>query len=168
MTTPLHSTLKRALSIDGRDYVVTLTETVLKLTLKGKRNGVELSWAQLVNGEAALAVALHASLGAFAAKDKTPARCAAAGKRRLPPTGQRKTETRFARGAQEIAAFRGADPRSVMQPRSALQKKECPWHSSAPSGRAQSLEVESAPGSSLANQPCARAFRVLIIVPRAR
>lgn len=68
MTTPLHSTLKRALTIDGRDYVVTLTETALKLTLKGKRNGVELSWAQLVNGEAALAVALHASLGAFAPK----------------------------------------------------------------------------------------------------
>lgn len=68
MTTPLHSTLKRALTIDGRDYVVTLTEATLKLTLKGKRNGVELPWAQLVNGEAALAVALHASVGAFATK----------------------------------------------------------------------------------------------------
>jgi hypothetical protein len=70
--TPLHSTLKRALTIDGRDYVLTLTETALKLTLKGKRNGVELPWLQLVNGEAALAVALHASLGAFASKDKAP------------------------------------------------------------------------------------------------
>lgn len=71
--TPLHSTLKRALTIDGRDYVLTLNEAALKLTLKGKRNGVELSWAQLVNGEAALAVALHASLGAFATKDQTSA-----------------------------------------------------------------------------------------------
>jgi hypothetical protein len=71
--TPLHSTLKRALSIDGRDYVLTLNETALKLTLKGKRNGVELPWSQLVNGEAALAVALHASLGAFAKKDEAPA-----------------------------------------------------------------------------------------------
>jgi hypothetical protein len=71
--TPLHSTLKRSLTIDGRDYVLTLSEKTLKLTLKGKRNGVELSWAQLVSGEAALAVALHASLGAFAAKDKAPA-----------------------------------------------------------------------------------------------
>ena len=70
--TPLHSTLKRALTIDGRDYVLTLNETALKLTLKGKRNGVELPWSQLVNGEAALAVALHASLGAFAKKDKAP------------------------------------------------------------------------------------------------
>ena len=71
--TPLHSTLKRALTIDGRDYVLTLSETALKLTLKGKRNGVELPWAQLVNGEAALAVALHASLGAFAKKEKASA-----------------------------------------------------------------------------------------------
>lgn len=71
--TPLHSTLKRALAIDGRDYVLTLTETALKLTLKGKRNGVELPWLQLVNGEAALAVALHASLGAFAPKQKVSA-----------------------------------------------------------------------------------------------
>jgi hypothetical protein len=70
--TPLHSTLKRALTIDGRDYVLTLNETALKLTLKGKRNGVELPWSQLVNGEAALAVALHASLGAFAGKEKAP------------------------------------------------------------------------------------------------
>jgi hypothetical protein len=74
--TPLHSTLKRALTIDGREYVLTLTQDALKLTLKGKRNGVELPWGQLVNGEAALAVALHASLGAFATKpepaDATP------------------------------------------------------------------------------------------------
>ena len=68
--TPLHSTLKRALTIDGREYVLTLTQESLKLTLKGKRNGVELPWAQLVNGEAALAVALHASLGAFATQRK--------------------------------------------------------------------------------------------------
>jgi hypothetical protein len=68
--TPLHSTLKRALIIDGRDYVLSLNETALKITLKGRRNGVELPWSQLVNGEAALAVALHASLGAFATKDK--------------------------------------------------------------------------------------------------
>jgi hypothetical protein len=72
MTTPLHSTLKRALTIEGREYVVTLTESNLKLTLKGKRNGVELPWAQLVNGEAALAVALHASVGAFAAQQENP------------------------------------------------------------------------------------------------
>jgi hypothetical protein len=74
MTTPLHSTLKRSLTIDGREYVVTLTSEALKLTLQGKRRGVELTWASLVNGEAALAVALQASLGAFpSAKQARPA-----------------------------------------------------------------------------------------------
>jgi len=90
MTTPLHSTLKRALSIDGRDYVVTLTETALKLTLKGKRNGVELPWAQLVNGEAALAVALHASLGAFARQDKATAEPQPAAKAKPKPKAKSK------------------------------------------------------------------------------
>ena len=83
MTTSLHSTLKRALTIDGREYVLTLTQESLKLTLKGKRNGVELPWAQLVNGEAALAVALHASLGAFA-PSPTPAKPPSAVRARKP------------------------------------------------------------------------------------
>jgi len=68
MTTPLHSTLKRALSIGGREYVLTLTPETLKLTLKGKRNGFEVPWAKIVSGDAALAVALHASIGAFSAR----------------------------------------------------------------------------------------------------
>jgi hypothetical protein len=96
--TPLHSTLKRALTIDGRDYVLTLNATALKLTLKGKRNGVELAWSQLVNGEAALAVALHASLGAFAKKEKAPAaespasaKSSAAAKPAAAPRPKRKT-----------------------------------------------------------------------------
>jgi hypothetical protein len=93
VTTPLHSTLKRALTIDGRDYVVTLTAATLKLTLKGKRNGVELSWAQLVNGEAALAVALHASLGAFAPKDKAPSTPQLPAKKRPAAKSARRTRT---------------------------------------------------------------------------
>jgi hypothetical protein len=92
--TPLQSTLKRALTIGGRDYVVTLTAASLKLTLKGKRNGVELSWAQLVNGEAALAVALHASLGAFAGKDKTPSTPLLPAKRKAPSTRESSAKKR--------------------------------------------------------------------------
>jgi Arc/MetJ family transcription regulator len=98
--TPLHSMLKRALTIDGRDYVLTLNETALKLTLKGKRNGVELAWSQLVNGEAALAVALHASLGAFAKEEKVPAaespasaKASAAAKPAAVPRPKRKTRS---------------------------------------------------------------------------
>jgi hypothetical protein len=72
MTTPLERTVKRALRIKGRDYVVALSPDSMKLTLKGHRLGVELKWADLVDGEAALATALHASLGQFM-EDKPPA-----------------------------------------------------------------------------------------------
>lgn len=108
MTTPLHSTLKRALTIDGRDYVVTLTEATLKLTLKGKRNGVELAWAQLVNGEAALAVALHASLGAFAAQQEKPSI-------NKPPAAKPPTRKPLA-GKPPAAKRRSAKPSTAKAP----------------------------------------------------
>jgi hypothetical protein len=63
--TPLVKSLKRALEINGRDYVITLTPDALKITQKGHRLGVELKWPDLVSGESALAVALHASIGKF-------------------------------------------------------------------------------------------------------
>jgi hypothetical protein len=62
MTTPLTKPLKRELQIQGRPFVVTLSAEGIKLTLKGKRKGQELRWEDLVSGEAALAVALNASL----------------------------------------------------------------------------------------------------------
>jgi hypothetical protein len=74
MTTPLRTTLKRSLTIEGREFVVTLTPAALKVTLKGKRNGVELAWKELVNGDAALAVALQASVRDFDDTKKRPAR----------------------------------------------------------------------------------------------
>jgi hypothetical protein len=63
--TPLDKSLKRALKINGRDYAITLTPDALKITRKGHRLGVELKWVDLVSGESALAVALHASIGKF-------------------------------------------------------------------------------------------------------
>jgi hypothetical protein len=66
MMTPLEKTLKRALKIKDRAYVLTISPEGLKLTLKGKRNGTELRWADIAGGDAALAVALNASLGALA------------------------------------------------------------------------------------------------------
>jgi len=63
--TPLDKSLKRALKINGHDYVLTLTPDALKITRKGHRLGVELEWADLVSGQSALAVALHASIGKF-------------------------------------------------------------------------------------------------------
>jgi hypothetical protein len=63
--TPLDKSLKRALKIKGRDYVITLSPDALKITQKGHRLGVELKWPDLVSGESALAVALRASIGKF-------------------------------------------------------------------------------------------------------
>jgi hypothetical protein len=72
MTTPLEKTVKRALRIKGRDYVVALSPESVKLTLKGHRIGVDLKWTDLIDGEAALATALNASLGKFAAESSRP------------------------------------------------------------------------------------------------
>jgi len=73
MATPLEKTLKRELSLDGLEFIVAISPDGIKLTLKGKRNGQELKWRDWVSGEAALAVALNASLGGFA-KSAPPAR----------------------------------------------------------------------------------------------
>ncbi len=72
MTTPLDKTLKRELDINGRAFIVALSADGVKLTLKGRRHGLQLRWTDLVNGEAALAVALNASIGKFAAQAPTP------------------------------------------------------------------------------------------------
>lgn len=52
MTTPLDKTLKRALTIHDQVYVASISPAGVKLTLKGKRNGVELSWEALLNSGA--------------------------------------------------------------------------------------------------------------------
>lgn len=60
--TPLDHSLKRALHIAGKDYTLTIDPDGMKLTEKGRRKGVELQWRDLVNGDAAIAAALQASL----------------------------------------------------------------------------------------------------------
>jgi hypothetical protein len=62
MATKLDKTLKRELDIEGAPYMLTLSPEGLKLVEKGKRKGLELSWKDLVGGDAALASALQASL----------------------------------------------------------------------------------------------------------
>ena len=61
--TRLDKPLKRELRIKNKAYVLTIDPEGLKLTSKGRRNGLELAWKDLVSGEAAMAVALNASLG---------------------------------------------------------------------------------------------------------
>ena len=53
MTTPLDKTLKRGLMINEQAYVAAISPSGIKLTLKGRRNGVEMSWVELLNNGAA-------------------------------------------------------------------------------------------------------------------
>ncbi len=63
MTTELKGPLKRAITIGQAPYILTITPEGFKLVPKGKRKGYELSWSAVVSGDAALAVALQASVG---------------------------------------------------------------------------------------------------------
>lgn len=62
--TPLDKPLRREVQIDGTAYTLTLDPEALKLVRKGHRKGLVLRWTELVNGDAALATALQASLEA--------------------------------------------------------------------------------------------------------
>jgi len=60
--TKLEGILRREISIDGKPFTLALSPEGLKLTPKGARKGHELKWKDLVTGDAALAVALNASV----------------------------------------------------------------------------------------------------------
>jgi len=71
MVTKLEKPLKRELDINGESYILTIAPEGLKLVRKGKRKGQELAWKDLISGEAALAVALTASLERAQSSHKT-------------------------------------------------------------------------------------------------
>jgi len=60
--TKLQGILRREIDIDGKPFTLAISPEGLKLTPKGGRKGQELRWKDLVSGEAALAVALNASV----------------------------------------------------------------------------------------------------------
>jgi len=62
MATKLEKALKREIDVDGRPYMLTVSPEGMKLVPKGRRNGLEIAWKDLVSGDAALATALNASL----------------------------------------------------------------------------------------------------------
>ena len=63
MATVLDKEIKRQVTVDGVDYTVAVDPDGIRLTGKGKRKPeVELRWRDLLSGEAAMAVALNASL----------------------------------------------------------------------------------------------------------
>ncbi|MFL5539163.1 MAG: hypothetical protein ACJ8J0_09225 [Longimicrobiaceae bacterium] len=62
MPTPLDKPLKREVTVGGTVYTLTIDPEGLRLVQKGKRKGIDLTWEAMVNGDAALAVELRASL----------------------------------------------------------------------------------------------------------
>ena len=63
MATVLDKELKRQVTVDGVDYTVAVDPEGFRLTGKGKRRPeVELRWRDLLSGDAAMAIALNASL----------------------------------------------------------------------------------------------------------
>ena len=63
MATKLNKQLKREIDVEGKPFMVTLSPEGLKLTEKGKRLGRELTWKDLLSGDAALSAGLNTSLG---------------------------------------------------------------------------------------------------------
>jgi hypothetical protein len=60
--TRLDKPLRRELDIADRRYTLTIDPFGMNLVIKGHRKGVAISWEALLNGDAALAAALKASL----------------------------------------------------------------------------------------------------------
>ncbi len=74
MATILDKPLKRQITVDGVDFTVAIDPDGVRLVGKGKRKPeVELRWRDLLSGEAALAVALNASLSSKRPTPATPA-----------------------------------------------------------------------------------------------
>jgi len=64
VTTRLEKPIKREIEVDGRPYTVTISPDGVKVVEKGKRNGQELAWRDIVTGDARLAQDLKISLDA--------------------------------------------------------------------------------------------------------
>lgn len=62
MAAKLDKTLKREVNVNGERYMLTISPEGLKIVPKGKRKGHEITWNDLISGQAALAVALSDSL----------------------------------------------------------------------------------------------------------
>ena len=64
MATKLDKVLKRELEIDGQSYIAAISPDGVKVTKKGFRKGNEISWRQIISGDASLASDLSASVDA--------------------------------------------------------------------------------------------------------
>ena len=64
MTAKLDKTIKRELEVDGKTYTIAISPDGVKVTEKGRRNGPEITWRQIIGGDASLAADLNASVDA--------------------------------------------------------------------------------------------------------
>lgn len=72
MATVLDKPLKREIEIDGQSYMLTITPDGVKITLKGKRIGREMSWRDLLSGDAELTSQLLRSVSDTSSKRSAP------------------------------------------------------------------------------------------------
>ena len=78
MATVLDKPLKRELEIDGQPYMLTITPDGVKITLKGRRLGREMSWRDLLSGDAELTSQLMRSVSGVTMKRSTQAKATSA------------------------------------------------------------------------------------------
>ena len=72
LTTALDKPLRRQVAVDGITYTLIIDPDGFRLVEKGHRNGHSLRWKDILNGDAALAQGLYASLTATAAEKSPP------------------------------------------------------------------------------------------------
>ena len=65
MTAKLDGLLKRELQLGDETYTVSMSPEGVKISLKGKRKGREISWETLLSGDAELTQQLKMSLDAY-------------------------------------------------------------------------------------------------------
>lgn len=70
MTTKLDSPIKRELKLGKELYTVIMSPEGVKITLKGRRKGREISWETILSGDAELTQQLKMSVDAFGATDE--------------------------------------------------------------------------------------------------
>lgn len=64
MATKLDKSIKRELELDGQAYTIVIAPEGIKVTEKGKRKGIEVSWKTIISGEAQMHGDLQASVDA--------------------------------------------------------------------------------------------------------
>ena len=64
MATKLDKAIKRELVQGDKTYTITIAPDGLKVVEKGRRNGIELSWAGIISGDATLNEDLKISVDA--------------------------------------------------------------------------------------------------------